>query len=122
MSKTITISIETLNSLYCKFLNKYVLQYLPKNLFNDVSTLITMKSPIEAFKQLDKMLNNSEYRLSSEGTGEKSNLSNQGSTAYIEKDEFNFLRHSETDKSKKPPAQLKRTQTYVYPQTEEKSQ
>jgi hypothetical protein len=34
MSKTVTISLENLNSLYIRFINQFVVQYLPKNVYN----------------------------------------------------------------------------------------
>lgn len=46
MSRPITISLENLNSLYFKFINQFVLQYLPKDTYNDVVNLLSLKSAV----------------------------------------------------------------------------
>lgn len=56
MSKTVTISLENLNTLYIRFLNHFVVQYLPKNVYNEIAVLLTIRSAVEAYKYLDRVL------------------------------------------------------------------
>ncbi len=56
-NKPLTISLQNLNTLYCKYLEQFILQHLPKTIVNEVNILLGMKSAIEAYKYLDNKLN-----------------------------------------------------------------
>lgn len=58
MSKTITISLETLHILYSRFLNKCILPYLPQNIQNDINILINYKSPVDVYRHLTNLIDN----------------------------------------------------------------
>lgn len=56
-NKPLTISLQNIHTLYCKYIDQYILQHLPKTIVNEVNILLGMKSAIDAYKYLDNKLN-----------------------------------------------------------------